>query len=627
MTDGIEKLRALGETMEPVDMPKELADEPVPGMDDEPEAQDDDHGGPDGHDAADFGDSGMPPPGDSSDIPPEKLAKGATFYRNDVGNAERMVLYFGDQVMFVPDVGWHVWDGLRWAYDHKGIAVSKLAQRLCRIIWDEAATITLSDWQMDKIALLDGLEETIARLERKEKRDKANFTESDRDDLDAARVEFRMCDEYRATLSGLRSAHRKFALTSGNMPKIKGACDLTATRRVHDVDELDRDDMALNTLSGTLVFKVDPGGDGASKTAGVELRPHDRADLMTKIVPADYDPAAKAPEWEGFLERMQPDAAQRRLLKRYYGLCLTGIIEKVLLWSYGHGDNGKTVSNEIVARVMGDYAGSMDIKSLTGEDKRDASNATPDLILMIGRRFIRMAEPEKGAHLQESKIKKITGGDPMQVRQLNEGMIEIQPKCKIAVSGNHKPVIKGNDDAIWNRFLLITWPVTIAKEEIDLGLVARIVEKESAGVLAWLVEGCLEYLESGLAIPAHVRAENEAFRIESDEVLEFLIECTDVTGDDADFIPVSDLTEAVRFFQSDRNRTPWSARSVQNNLAQQKAVTFKHPRTGKTFRQGKRGDRGYLGIRFTPEFAKLFEARESKGKSWRGGSSSAEGGI
>ena len=52
---------------------------------------------------------------------------------------------------------------------------------------------------------------------------------------------------------------------------------------------LDSDPFKINTKSGTLVVR--PGGDGDY----IFLKPHDPADLITKITPVEFDPAASMP--------------------------------------------------------------------------------------------------------------------------------------------------------------------------------------------------------------------------------------------------------------------------------------------------------------------------------------------
>ena len=54
-------------------------------------------------------------------------------------------------------------------------------------------------------------------------------------------------------------------------------------------DQLDVDPWVLNVLNGTLDLRTG------------QLRPHARKDLLTKLAPVAYDPAAQCPLWEAFL--------------------------------------------------------------------------------------------------------------------------------------------------------------------------------------------------------------------------------------------------------------------------------------------------------------------------------------
>ena len=54
---------------------------------------------------------------------------------------------------------------------------------------------------------------------------------------------------------------------------------------------LDRDPWLLNCQNGTLDLRT------------AELKPHDPNDLITKMLPVDYDPEATCPVWETTFER------------------------------------------------------------------------------------------------------------------------------------------------------------------------------------------------------------------------------------------------------------------------------------------------------------------------------------
>ena len=92
------------------------------------------------------------------------------------------------------------------------------------------------------------------------------------------------------------------------------------------------------------------------------------------------------------------------------------------------------------------------------------------------------------------------------------------------MAGNHKPVIKGTDLAIWRRIRLIPFTVTIPPDEQDRHLPDKL-RAELPGILAWAVRGCLDWQREGLTAPAEVLAATEAYRVEMDTLGDFLAEC------------------------------------------------------------------------------------------------------
>ncbi len=107
----------------------------------------------------------------------------------------------------------------------------------------------------------------------------------------------------------------------------------------------DQNPWLFNTNSGTIDFRTG------------QLRPHDRADFITKLAPVEYDPAAEAPTFHAFLERVQPDHRVRAFLQRSLGYSLTGLTREQHFWfCIGVGANGKGTLLNLMLRIMGDYA-------------------------------------------------------------------------------------------------------------------------------------------------------------------------------------------------------------------------------------------------------------------------------
>lgn len=101
------------------------------------------------------------------------------------------------------------------------------------------------------------------------------------------------------------------------------------------------------------------------------------------------------------------------------------------------------------------------------------------------------------------------------------------PQFKLMISGNHKPGLRSVDEAIKRRMHLLPFSVTIPAKERDLDLADKL-KVEWPGILAWAVEGCLEWQRVGLMPPAVVTDATRAYLESEDLLLSWLEECCNV---------------------------------------------------------------------------------------------------
>ncbi len=277
------------------------------------------------------------------------------------------------------------------------------------------------------------------------------------------------------------------------------------------VEELDANPWLLNCQNGTLNLQ-----------RGV-LRPHNSGDLLTKCVPVAYDPQAKCPAFLSFLSSIMGDRpALVEFLQRSIGYALTGDTrEQILLLLYGLGANGKTTLLNLVAEMMGDYGQQTDTDALMAKQAGGINN---DLARLRAARFVAAVETEEGRRLAEVKIKQLTGGDTVTARFLFQEFFEFKPQFKLFLATNHKPQIRGTDNAIWRRVRLVPFDVTFAPEQQDKTLPDKL-RAELPGILNWAVQGCLKWQRTGLGLPDEVKAATAAYREEQDVVAAFLAEC------------------------------------------------------------------------------------------------------
>lgn len=317
---------------------------------------------------------------------------------------------------------------------------------------------------------------------------------------------------------------------SGSLSR-KGLANMAhlAKKKVRQVDttDFDKDPFLLNCHNGTIDLRRG------------ELRPHRKDDLLSKLIPLDYDPAAKCPLFLRTLYRIMgdsPDATEAEVetagrlvayLQRLFGCAATGKPEKLLVVFYGPtGDNGKTTLLTIINKALGDkeYTAQVNIESLMVDPKgAGMSNAVnSDLSDLQGCRFVFSSEVERGQRLALSRVKYLTGLTSIKARRMRENWIEFTPTWKIFMDCNDRPVISSPSDAIWNRVKCVPFTVKLSEAEKDSDLPAKL-EPELPGILAWIVAGARDYVAHGLgSAPPEVDASTEEYRKSSDRLKEFI---------------------------------------------------------------------------------------------------------
>jgi putative DNA primase/helicase len=276
------------------------------------------------------------------------------------------------------------------------------------------------------------------------------------------------------------------------------------------VDQWDSDPWLLNTPGGVIDLR-----------SGL-LRPVRREDYMTKctgVAPSDAEPTA----FLAFLARVTGgDHELQQFLQRLFGYALTGVTrEHALAFFHGTGGNGKSVLLGVAAGIFGDYAMTAPIDLFLAS--RGEQHPT-GLAGLRGARLVTAIETEERRRWAESKIKALTGGDRVTARFMRQDYFEFIPQFKLVIAGNHKPGLRGVDEAIRLRMHLVPFIVTIPAEERDEQLPERL-EAEWPAILGWMIRGCLEWQREGLAAPEAVLAATDAYLEAEDSLALWLGEC------------------------------------------------------------------------------------------------------
>jgi putative DNA primase/helicase len=542
-----------------------------------------------------------PPVDPFAEAPPELVEECAGFPLNDYGNGKRFVAYFGGDVINVPRVGWFVWDGKHWAQDEDSLKVRRHAQQINILVGREAEVIQLEGWENDLIQL--------GKDARKDLRDLMEIPASKRSDDQKARIyeletQVEKAEALQKKLAGMRRAHTSHAKATGNSGPITNLMKEAAVDRTKAIADLDADKLMINTGTGAVRFHQAENKVAGRKVWRREVLAHARGLMLSKLMDCDFDPEAECPEFHKFMLSIQPDPAIRDFLQRWFGYTLTGLTtEQKLCFFYGVGRNGKSTLVDLIAKMMGPYAASVPIESLAGSEQRKGSDATPDLVRLPGARMVRASEPEKGQKFREALIKSLTGGEEILIRRMMQEFVQVVPDFKLTISGNYKPEIRGTDEGIWRRVLLVPFPAAISDADADAALPVKLWNERN-GILNWLLEGTEKWLNDGLAIPQEVLDATKEYRAQNDPVRVFLENCCVIDGEPDTFTRTKELVEAFTWWaEATGKANGWTTRTVSDHL-KTKAETWVSAE-GKRFHEHKRSAMGYKGIRLSDEFRAL----------------------
>ena len=277
-------------------------------------------------------------------------------------------------------------------------------------------------------------------------------------------------------------------------------------------DIWDRDPWALNTPKGIIDLKTG------------EVRPNDPTELMTQTASASM--GDDCPRWVQFLQEItdgDDDLAQ--YLARVAGYILTGVTtEHALFFIYGTGRNGKGKFIATLAAIMGDYFTGLPLDALM---ETKTQQHTTDLAGLRNARMVSSDEIDKGRRWAKAKVSAMTGGGNITARLMRQDNTTFRGKFKLIISGNNKPAINDVDEAIRSRMHLIPFTVKFLGNAQDKELESKLLA-ERDGILAWAVQGCLDWQQAGLRPPESVVAATKDYLESEDSIGRWILECCQV---------------------------------------------------------------------------------------------------
>lgn len=253
--------------------------------------------------------------------------------------------------------------------------------------------------------------------------------------------------------------------------------------------------------------------EGAVDLTTGNIRPPRQSDFITKATAVAPAPVGSRPElWLRFLrEATADDEGLTRFLQQMVGYALTGDCRAhALFFVYGPGGNGKSVFLNLISWLLGDYAAVAGMETFVSS----SSDRHPtDLAMLRGARLVTAQETEEGRKWAQSRIKALTGGDPITARFMRRDFFTFQPQFKLVFVGNHMPSLSSVGEAERRRFNII--PFTHQPKTPDFELPEKL-KAEGPAILRWCIEGAQDWLTNGLVRPDIVAEATASYFDEQD---------------------------------------------------------------------------------------------------------------
>lgn len=352
-----------------------------------------------------------------------------------------------------------------------------------------------------------------------------------------------------------RQAIIKWALASESERRLRAMLNLAKSELSILAEDLDKDLYLFNVQNGTLDLR-----DGEAL-----LREHRKQDFITKLAPVEYRPEAEAPRWELFMREVFEDKQElidyvQRLLG--YSM-LGGNPERVFIFLYGLGRNGKSTLLSVVDEILGDYARHAEVETFM--TKRPGT-IRGDIIRLRGARFVTSTETSENQKLAENIVKQLVGGtDHFTGRALYQNEIEFIPQFTPFIATNKKPQIS-SDPAVWDRIKLIPFKYQVPPEKIDLQLMEKLLAEKN-GIFSWIVQGCLDYQLNSLSEPSEVTEATQEYKEESNTLADFLSE--NFIKNEQAFVKLKEIHRQYQRWAEENNERPMSNKALSRRLEEE----------------------------------------------------------
>lgn len=323
-------------------------------------------------------------------------------------------------------------------------------------------------------------------------------------------------------------------------------------------DDLDTDSHYINVHNGLI------------KVPEFVLVKHNPNVLSTIQLNCDYDPKAKAPNWETFKADFCRDSdgnIDEEMLRRdkiKAGIILSNFpmlnLKMAFIQFSEEGNTGKSVDGDMWKKMLG-------LDRIANVSFKDLATDRWALGRVWGKRLILIGDQGPEAINNSENFKMLTGGDPVDAEMKGIQHFTYTYSGTILVSTNHMPVFnddKGEHMAERLKFLHCRNPIPATDRDPFL---RDKLSHELSGILNWAIEGLKDFINNGYQLPKCESSEAlmTRYRQKYDTIFAFVSECCVV--DKKSSIKKTELEEEYNRYCNENNLSAVADRNMQDRMA------------------------------------------------------------
>lgn len=280
-----------------------------------------------------------------------------------------------------------------------------------------------------------------------------------------------------------------------------------------------------------------PNGTYDLKT--LEFREHRKEEFLTYVIPYNYDPNATCPRWIEFINEILPEKDLRKLIQEVLAYPLANIHLEKIVYFYGSGRNGKSLTLEVVCSALGeDNVSHVPLGSILKNDGLGLQQMENKLINIAAENIPRISD--------SSVLKTYTSGEDLNVKRLFQNTYTTNNYPQTILASNHLPQSTDYSYGFYSRLLIFPFNYTVPEDKINPNLKAELSE-ELPGICNWLLEGVKILRQNNkFSDSPTIDALKNEYRVQSDTVCGFL--------DEKMYMPSNSRKKLLKDMQNEFNR-------------------------------------------------------------------------